>query len=253
MSAEKARSRIVLLDALRGAAVLNMAAYHGIYDWVYVFGKSAAWFTESNNAYVWEQCIAWTFILVSGAVSGYSRRPYRRAAVLAGCALLLTAVTVLLMPSERILFGVLHFLAAAVLLTALARPLLDRVPAGVGAAASFALFLLTKQLPWGFLGLGDWRLLALPQTLYTAQWTFPLGLIGPGFYSADYFPVLPWLFLFWTGRQLWRWLQGRGWHQPLGRVRAPAALCWTGRQSLLLYLLHQPLLLAMLWLPARFF
>lgn len=251
MTAGKSR-RITLLDALRGLAVLNMVVYHGVYDWVYVFGKSAAWFTGTQNAYVWEQCIAWTFILLSGAVSGYSKRPYRRAAVLAGCALLLTVVTVVAMPSERILFGVLHFLAAAGFITALAAPLLDRVPAGVGAAVCFALFLLTKQLPWGFLGVGDWRLLALPAALYQASWTFPLGLIGPGFYSADYFPLLPWLLLFWTGRLLWRWGRQKGWEQPLGRVRAPAALCWLGRQSLWVYLLHQPLLLAVLWLPARF-
>ena len=69
--------RIAVLDALRGAALVQMVVYHGLYDWVYVFGQSAAWFTASRNAYLWQQAICWTFILVSGASFHGSRRKPR--------------------------------------------------------------------------------------------------------------------------------------------------------------------------------
>ena len=90
-------------------------------------------------------------------------------------------------------------LAAAVLLTCLVYPLLQRLPAGAGLAASAALFALTNQLPEGYLGFENWRLCAVPAGLYRAN-LFWLGLPDlTRFTSADYFPVVPWVFLFWCG------------------------------------------------------
>ena len=242
--------RYGLLDNLRGLAVLNMVIYHGIYDWVYIFGRPAVWFTATRNAYLWEQAICWTFILVAGAVFPLGRRPARRGALVLGCGLVLTAVTVLVMPSEQILFGILHFLGIAMLLSALLKQWLLKVPAAAGAAGSFALFLLTKCLPRGGLGVGDVLLWPLPEVLYSCRWTFPLGLMGPGFYSADYFPLLPWMFLFWTGMYAWRGLAAR-WGGRLPHCGQVPGLAWLGRHSLPVYMLHQPVLLAAIWLLAH--
>lgn len=247
-----APGRYALLDTLRGFAVVNMVVFHGVYDWVYVFGRPAAWFTGTAGAYLWQQGICWTFILVAGAVFPLGRRPCRRGLTVFGCALVLTAVTVLAMPSEQILFGILHFLGLAMLLTAPLCKWLLRVPAAAGAAGSFLLFLLTKPLPYGGLGLGDALLWRLPAALYSQRWTFPLGLMGPGFYSADYFPLLPWLFLFWTGMYLWRALSAR-WGVRLAGLRPAPGLGWLGRHSLAVYMVHQPLLLAAVWLLTRIF
>ena len=124
---------------------------------------------------------------------------------------MLTFVTAVFMPSEAIWFGVLHLNAAAVLLTCLVYPLLQRLPAGAGLAASAALFALTNQLPEGYLGFENWRLCAVPAGLYKTNW-FWLGLPDlTQFASADYFPILPWVFLFWCGVFLARlWRPGRG-------------------------------------------
>ena len=62
-----------------------------------------------------------------------------------------------------------------------------------------------------------------------------------GFFSTDYFPLLPWLFLFWAGFFLHH-LVGRERMQPLRRSVCPP-LGWLGRHSLVLYLLHQPVIL----------
>lgn len=72
-------------------------------------------------------------------------------------------------------------------------------------------------------------------------WLYPLGLTAPGFYSADYFPLLPWFFLFLLGTGLGGWcLENR--EAPLLALRLPAALTWPGRHSLVIYVLHQPVL-----------
>lgn len=147
----------------------------------------------------------------------------------------------------NILFGVLHLIGAAVLLSALLRRFLDRAPALPGAIASFVLFLFLRSVPMGYLGIGELQLFELPRQLYSVPFLFPLGLPGPGFYSADYFPLIPWIFLFWTGLFLWRFLRPyaeetvRGWP-------ACRPLVWLGRHSLWAYLLHQPVLLGFIFL-----
>lgn len=144
-------SRMWLPDALRGLALLNMLAYHVMYDWVYVFGHESSWYNIwAPGCHVWQQYICWSFILLSGFSFPLAKRPAKNGLIVAGCAAVLTFVTAVFMPSEAIWFGVLHLNAAAVLLTCLVYPLLQRLPAGAGLAASAALFALTNQLPEGY-------------------------------------------------------------------------------------------------------
>lgn len=241
------KPRIWPIDALRGLALVNMLAYHFMYDWVYIFGLPAAWYDiGAVGCHIWQQYICWSFILLSGYSLHLARRPLKNGLAVAGCAALLTAVTVLFMPSEAIWWGVLHLNACAVLLTALLRPLLEKLPPAAGPAAAAALFLLTNQLPYGYLGFERWRLTAVPPVLYRAN-LFWLGLPDLArFTSADYFPLLPWLFLFWAGWSFARLC-------PPKRLKndAPAflkPLCWVGSHTLILYMLHQPLIYGGLWL-----
>lgn len=149
-------SRMWLPDALRGLALLNMLAYHAMYDWVYVFGHESSWYNIwAPGCHVWQQYICWSFILLSGFSFPLARRPAKNGLIVAGCAAVLTFVTAVFMPSEAIWFGVLHLNVAAVLLTCLVYPLLQRLPAGAGLVASAALFALTNQLPEGVFGLRE--------------------------------------------------------------------------------------------------
>ena len=95
---------------------------------------------------------------------------------------------------------------------------------------------------------GFWNLpggrLALPQALYASYPTAYLGFMPKSFFSTDYFPLLPWLFLFWAGYFLHH-LVGRGRLAPLRRSVCPP-LGWMGRHSLVLYLLHHPVILGVL-------
>ena len=144
------KQRLWQLDALRGLALLNMLAYHAMYDWVYVFGHAGSWYNiGAAGCHVWQQYICWSFILLSGYSFTLARRPLKNGLIVAGCAAVLTVVTVGFVPSESIWFGVLHLNAAAVLLSCLIKPLLDKIPAVPGLLGSAMLFALTNQLPWG--------------------------------------------------------------------------------------------------------
>jgi len=78
-------------------------------------------------------------------------------------------------------------------------------------------------------------------TQVSVQWLYPLGLTAPGFRSADYFPLLPWFFLFLTGTVLGGWCLSHRDSRLLTKF-LPAVLTWPGRHSLIIYILHQPVL-----------
>ena len=234
-------SRLHLLDALRGFTLLNMIAFHGLWNLVYLFGIPADWYTGTAG-YLWQQWICWTFILLSGFCWNFSRNHGKRGAMVFGGGLVVTAVTCIAMPESRIVFGVLTCIGSCMLLLIPAEKLLRKVPAGAGLAVSFGLFLLLRNVSDGNLGFEDFVLCSLPQTLYRNLLTAYLGFPHRGFFSTDYFPLIPWFFLFVTGYFLFRLLDAKGLNGKLfGKGNVPV-LNWLGRHSLIVYLLHQPIL-----------
>lgn len=159
-------------------------------------------------------------------------------------------MTLVFMPEDRVVFGVLTFLGSAMLLTGVLEPLLKKIPPAAGLAVSAVLFALTYHLDERWLGFGGLRL-ALPDAWYANYFTAFFGFLPFDFYSTDYFALLPWLFLFRAGYFL-HGVVGRARMEPLRRSVCPA-LGWMGRHSLLLYLLHQPVIYGVLSAAAVLF
>ena len=139
-------------------------------------------------------------------------------------------------------WGVLTLLGTAALLTIPLDGLLRRIPPRAGLAGSFLLFLLTRDVNRGYLGFEGGVILPLPQSWYQNTWTALLGFPGPDFSSADYFSLLPWLVLFWTGYFLYTLRP----EEPRREPRLPLVTA-LGRRSLLVYMLHQPVIYGVLW------
>ena len=264
-------SRLPALDLLRGLNLLSMIAYHGAYDLVYLYGVDIPGY-RGLPGYLWQQSICWIFIFLSGFCFCLGRfdgaRRIRRGLLLSACGLLITAVTALIMPESLILMGVLSFFGLAVLLTVPLYPLLVRIPAYAGLAGCLLLFFLTRDVSSGWLGFEGLRLLALPDFLYHGVFPMILGFPWPGFFSTDYFALLPWIFLFWSGFFTFRCFCGKKERRPVENVpeavpedgkAAPepavlflraggrslcAPLEYIGRHTLPIYMIHQPALMA---------
>ena len=193
--AVKEKVRLHLLDALRGFLLLHMIAFHGMWNLVYLFGIDVPWYTETPG-YLWQQFICWSFILLSGFCWSMSRNHLKRGLLVFGGGAVVSLVTCLVMPESRILFGILTCIGSCVLLLIPLEKPLKKIPALWGAVLSFALFFLLRNCGDGSLGFERLVIAPLPEALYRNHLTAYLGFPQPGFFSADYFPLLPWFFLF---------------------------------------------------------
>lgn len=232
--------RYETLDTIRGFALISMILYHAAWDLVYLFGANWPWY-RGFAAHVWQQSICWTFILLSGYCWALGRHQFRRGLTVFFCGALITAVTWTFMRSNLVYCGVLTLLGASSLLLIPLAPALERLPARAGLAGSFGLFLLLRDVNAGFLGFEGLRPAALPEGLYRDHLTALLGFPPADFFSTDYFSLLPWFFLFLTGYFLFRLRRSDA--REGKRVPLVTAM---GRRSLLIYMLHQPVLYALL-------
>lgn len=224
--------RYQLIDGLRGFTVINMVIYHLIYNLKTFYG-----FHFPDQIYYYQQSICWSFILLSGFSMSFSKHLPRKIIILSMVSIVITGASYLLFPEETIYFGVIHFFAAATLLFYLFRKVFYRFPKKVGILLNVFLFAVTKSLPEGTLFFSK---LSLPSVFYQKN-LFYLGLPSDSFSSGDYFPIIPWIFLFLTG------FYAHFFISLSKKEKSQNILHILGRHSLIIYLLHQPLLLGVLY------
>lgn len=239
--------RIYLLDELRGFAVFCMVFYHAFFTMAFLFNIKAGYeliyfFSPA------EPFFAAMFIFISGICSQLSRSNLRRGLKLLGIALVITLATYLAVPNEIIVFGILHFLSVSMILFALAKPLLDKVNLYVGLSLCVLLFVATFPLPIsGCIGFNPNICLHIPREWYEFNFLFPLGIASKTFRSSDYFPLIPWMFVFLGGTFAGRSASGGRFPEFTYKSRLPF-FSFLGRYALIIYILHQPVIYGILWL-----
>ena len=205
-----------------------MAVVHLVYDLTDLYGI-LNWQYSAPFSFLMD----WggvAFFLISGICATLGSRSLRRGLIVFGCGLIVSAVTYLADPKLVVAFGVLHCLGVCMMLW----PLLKRLPTAAIGIPAFILMIL-----------GFWF-----QTFWvSAPCLFPLGLMAPGFYSSDYFPLCPYLGFFLLGAVLGKTLyKSKRTLLPNVNVQNPVirflSLC--GRHSLIIYLLHQPALMLLI-------
>ncbi len=239
------RGRYSLIDALRGLALLNMLAFHFLYDVFVVYGGSFEW-TQLPWVIVWERYICFSFILISGVSLNFSNHAIKRGLIVNACGLLITLVTAIAVPSQIIIFGILNLIGCAMLLDRPLKKLAEKLDPLLGASVSLALFAFFYGLPMRYVGFFGIPLIRLPDALYCFPPLAVIGLPDKGFFSTDYFPLVPWLFLFVCGFFIWRCIVKAGAEQFFGR-RVPV-LDFIGKYTLWIYMIHQPVLMGICFL-----
>lgn len=247
------KTRFPLIDEYRGFVLINMIAYHAIWDLVYIFGVNWQWYKSSIGFY-WQQWICWSFILISGFCWRMGRNPLRRGLMVYGGGVIISAVTLIAMPNSRVMFGILTFLGSSMILMIPLDLLCKKVQPVIGAVISFLLFIFTYPVNRGHFGFGKWVLVVLPVEWYANVFTTYLGFDEAGFYSTDYFSILPWFFLFVTGYFLYgvvfqsaskSEIEHSSLELFLQKSFVPS-FGGIGRQSLIIYMLHQPIIYGVL-------
>lgn len=233
-------ARYQILDGIRGIALLNMIAYHIIWDLVYMYNFKWDWY-QSESAYVWQQGICWTFIFLSGFCWPLGKHSLKRGLTIFWGGMVITVVTLVVMPQNRVVFGVLTLIGSCMLLMSGLDRWLRLLPPLPAMLVSLVFFGVTRNINEGWIGFERFNLLRLPDMLYDNMATTYLGFKQEGFYSTDYFSLFPWLFLFTAGYFLFWYLQKKGVLGVLGRsILFPVE--WLGRHSFGVYMVHQPLI-----------
>lgn len=228
---------------MRGIAIIMMILFHLLYDLNYFGGYDLN--VHSGFWLYFGRATATIFILLVGIslTISYSRakkkqkkRIYRkylkRGLKIFAWGLVISLATWLFLRAGFVVFGVLHLIGISIII-----------------AYPFLKLRLWNLLPGVlFVSLG----------LYLKSYTFGfselmwLGLRPEHFYSVDYFPILPWFGVILIGLFLGYILYPNSTRRfklcDLSNFAVIRLLCLLGRHSLLIYLIHQPILIAIIYL-----
>ena len=229
------KPRYHALDALRGLSLLLMIIHHLAVD-LTMYNMVPLWLLSNPIVGILQPLFGACFVALSGASSRFSRSTARRGLKILLAAAAVTAATAgmswFLGQEVTVFFGILHFLGVASLIYHVAQPLLDKIK--IPGPLWFVLFLIASYF--------------FPRVADVPMALGPLGLVGYGFHSADYYPLLPWIFIYFFGVWIADCVKENRFPEGFYRFRC-RPLEAVSKHSLWLYLLHQPVIMGLfqLW------
>jgi len=231
--------RYPVIDMLRGIAILMMFVFHFSFDLKY-FGMLDVDFTTHPFWLNFRRLIVSFFLLLVG-ISLYlatrnglnARRYLKRLGLLITYAGLVTIGSYLMFPNSFIYFGILHFIAVASVLGLLFT----------------RFYTLNLVLGTGLILLD----IFYSDVMFNSMALNWIGLMTHLPFTEDYVPLIPWfgvvLIGMFTGRMLFGDNQPPAWMSWQGKQNQVAKLlAFAGRHSLNIYILHQPVLIGVLWI-----
>lgn len=237
--------RICFLDELRGLAVLCMVFYHAFYILASIF--SYGWAAKLFDFFTPVQpFFAGLFIFLCGVSCSLTRSNFKRGLKILIAAAVVTLFTAVIMPllgfvECEIWFGILHFLSVCVLLGALFEKVTAKIHPVAGLLICAVLYFFTSGISSGRLGFGEAFSFNLPAEWYQTDWLAPIGISSPSFFSADYFPIFPFVFVFFAGVFSGRYCKKAGYPEWMYPKRI-AFLGVLGRNAFVIYIAHMPII-----------
>jgi len=240
-----ANGRLWEIDLLRGIALYIMIIFHFLYDLNHFSVTHYPLYTGYFSYLA--QLTASVFVVLAGISLSISYMKAKqkqisinsirsnfliRGGKIFGFGMFITLITFIVIPERFVIFGVLHLIGISIILS--------------------ILFLnyhyLNYLLGFIFIGIG----LYLRTMTFDFQWLLPLGLLPHQFATIDYFPILPWfgvvLFGIALGKTLYPDAKRRFHLKEEITGSIPHGICFFGRNSLPVYILHQPILIGLIFL-----
>ncbi|MBI3259237.1 MAG: DUF1624 domain-containing protein [Ignavibacteriae bacterium] len=228
------RERFWEIDFSRGIAIILMVAFNYLFalQYFHIYQTGGGWLFW----WLFPRIVASMFIMLAGvsiAISFSKRKDYRKHFFVRGVkifclGLVITAVTWLLFPEETIFFGILHMIGAGIIISIFFvrfRVLNLLIGAVLISAGFFVERLTTNNL-----------------------WFLWVGIAPENFHTFDYFPLLPWLGMMLIGIFAGNTLYKKGKRTfEIRKTSLSKNMCFLGRHSLVIYMLHQVLLVLVLY------
>lgn len=243
--------RVILLDEIRGFAIICMVVYHAMYQLKYSYKIDVPIFFE-NWFDVIRNIFAGTFIFISGCMCRFSRNNLKRGVQCFFLGMIVTFVVPFF--GECIEFGILHMLGISMMLYGLFGEVFERIPAFVGIIFCALLVVFTWNVSdvhavwengmvvidsYGFVGIKNLVEWQLPEVPYKVGALFPFGFVNKRY--GDYFPLLPWFFVFIGGSYFGEWAK----NGELPKFFYNSHLPWlaaAGRYTIWVYMIHLPVI-----------
>lgn len=218
-------NRIWEIDLFRTIAILLMVIFHLVYDLNDYAGLKINYI---SGFWYWEGKVsALTFIFLAGISSGFSRNTIKRGIKVLVFAMAITAATYIFNKDQYIQFGVLHFLGTCMLLFPFLKKVNNKALLILAIAAALA---------------------AIPaKSIMAGTGLFiPLGIRYNGFATLDYYPLLPYISVFTLGIIAYKlfYYKKKSLFKFGYENKYISAI---SRNSLAIYLIHQPVIIAVIF------
>lgn len=262
-------NRFHRIDEIRGITLISMILYHFCWDLKYIANIKMDWYTGPLGQ-IWQQSICICFIFISGFCFHLGKRHLKRSLEVFLCGAVITAVTLIVMPENRIIFGILTFIGSAglimILIDKLVKVLSKRLDSWTINTTLFVggilLFVVFYGINYREINLLITKV-TLPAYLFSGYFETYIGFTDPTFYSTDYFSLLPWIFLYIAGYGFFTTILHKSAKQPINQtgnlpnladasvrrkvcewlsVSTFRPLSYIGSRTLFIYMLHQPVL-----------
>ena len=223
--------RILWIDVIRGVSILAMITFHFAFDLMY-FGFAKSDLIYQPDWRLFERMIAFSFLFIAGLSLFITHGSLinwnsfiKRYGVTAICAVLISTVTYVLFNGDMIRFGILHAISVSGLISLL----LLKLNSFFLALLAVIIFLINLIIPQPVEGDYFWQWL-----IYTNETP----------HSLDYRPIIPWITPFILGMASYQLFKKWGLLETNKIIiyRELSILSWLGRNSLIIYLIHQPIL-----------
>lgn len=232
---KSSRRRISMIDCIRGICIAGMVIYHGAYDLIEFFSMNVPFFYSPILSILHVLFVS-AFLLIAGISSHFSRNNLKRALFILIAAAVISVVSFIIVPDAPIYFGILHLMGVSVLIYAIFKKPLDAVTKKFTPLFWLALFLI------GYF---------TTPVIVDSPLFVMFGFLPIGFESVDYFPLIPWFFMFMVGTYLGKPITENRFPEWFYHANIPP-LSFIGRYPLIIYMVHQPIIYGILFLVEKF-